>query len=406
MNRRKLIIFAIAAAVILGCIGGVILLTTLSGDDSGASEPTGESIPSLTPESSDATTVPTVPSQPNEVTLPTRPSDPTHPADPSNPVAPSNPTEPDVPVADTDQSRETKISVTFEDGTPASGAAVIATHSSGHQAYAPTDENGTAVLQLPEGQHSIRVFRDGQRGNAEIEIGDEPVEIKISLKDARTLYVLLGAAGSYQGDPNALAYYSTLEKAIKSQYPHAVYLTAENRYDAKYLDGDALLAVEVFVENYASSDLYFPSEIRIDFTTYQECIAVWDKDEGTVETEYAEGNVCRIKVRNEYDYEYKNGAGMISEAYYWVQKDWHLRKYADWADSWGYGYTTDIVLSTGTEHRIKAPGGGMEEEAYRLDLTETRFRDYLTYTQQLFPYVDLWMSGKWNGEIEQLAAAQ
>lgn len=423
MSRKKVIIIAIVAAVLLGCVVGVILLTAPSGNGDDPSETTGGTAPSANPEGSGVSTDPTVLTQPGEATIPTQPGDTTDPSDPTDPVEPTDPadpidpsdpsdptdpTDPDLPVEDPNQHQKVEIFVSREDGSPAQGAAVIATHSSGRQEYEPTDENGVAVLYLPKGKHSLRVLHDGQHGNAEVEIDDAPIKKNVQLKDQRTLYIFLGASGGYDVNPNELTHYSTFEKAIKDRYPDAVYLTPENRYDVEFRDGDALLSVEVFIENYTSSNQYFASEVWIHFNTYQECLTVWDTDEAgeEIDIEYADGNMCSVRVRNEYDYEYKNSVSVITESYYMVQKDWHLRKSSNRADPWGYDYMMDIVLTTGTERRIKAPGAGTKAETFWFDVNSNRFSDYLMYTEQVYPYVDLWMSEKWNEEIEQLASKQ
>ena len=133
---------------------------------------------------------------------------------------------------------------------------------------------------------------------------------------------------------------------------------------------------------------------------------MWNMDEAGIEIdmEYVDGNMCSIQVRNEYDYEYKDSSSVITESKYIVQSDWHLCKYSDRADAWGYGYTTESVLSNSKEEQLKAPGAGMKSEAFLFDINSNRFRDYLTYAKELFPYVDLWMSGNWNADIEQLTS--
>jgi hypothetical protein len=317
------------------------------------------------------------------------------------------PTDPEIPVEDPNQRWEVEILVTREDGSVAQGAAVIATHSSGRQEYAPTDENGIATLYLLKGKYFIEVCRDGQHGTIDVEVASEPIQKKLQLKDHRTLYVLVDASGSYDGEPDELANYSILPDAIRAKYPKAVYITSQNLHDVEFRDGDALLSVELFVENYTSNEQYFASEICINFRAYQESITVWDIDEygEEIEVEYVDENMCSIQVRNEYDYEYKNSVSVITESYYVVQKDWHLSKYSNWANDWGYGYTTERILSTSNEQQTKAPGAGMKTEAFWAEINSNRLNDYLTYLEQIFPYVDLWMSGKWNAGIEQLTTA-
>ena len=409
MNRKPLIIMIIAAILLLGCAVATVFL--LAGDGNAPSESTATTIPSTAPHLPTATTDPTDPSQPdNPTSAPTTPSNPTvpsEPTDPTPPTTPDDPTGPSDPIEPENPNRlwKTEILVTREDGSVAKGAAVIATHSSGRQEYEPTDESGLAVLYLPKGSHSLRIFQDGQHAQVQIEIVDQPVQKKLQLKKERKLYIFLDVSGDFDCTPKELAFFSTLEDALKKTYPEAVYLTADNRYDAQFRDGDGLLTVEVFVESYTSPEQYFASEVWASFKVYQECITVWDTDGGgeEIEIEYADGNMCSIKVRNDYDYDYKNDVCVITESYYQLQRDRHFSKFSCWANSLGYGYTMDRVLSTSTEQQIKAPGAGTKLTAFWSDTNETRYRDYLTYAQELFPYVDLWMSGDWNQNIDQLA---
>ena len=410
MNRKIAIILAVAAALLAGCAVGTILL--LAEDDNAPSEPTVTTTLSTSTQTPAIPTKPTDPSQPDEPTAtptmpndPTEPSAPTDPAPPTQPDAPTDPVGPDDPVEDPNQLWKVELLVTCEDGSVAKGAAVIATHISGRQEYEATGDDGVAVLYLTRGKHTLRVFRDGQHAEAQIEIVDQPIQKKLQLKKERKLYISLDASGDYDCAVNELAFFSTLEKALKETYPDAVFLTADNRYDTQLRDGDGLLTVEVYVENYTAPDQYFASEVWVSFKAYQECITVWDTDEGgeEIEIEYADGNICSIKIRNEYDYDYKNDVCVITESYYQLQRDRHFSKFSGWADALGYGYTMDRVLSTSTEQRIKAPGAGSKLESFWSDTNETRYRDYLTYAQELFPYVDLRMSDAWNREIEQLS---
>lgn len=401
MKRRKMIIFSVIAALVAACATGVIWLVISSGKNSGTPNPT---------DSGALLTDPTTPANPTTPSDPIPPSDPIAPSDPGGPTEPSAPTEPVIPgdpekpKEDPDKLWGVEILVTREDGSVAKGAAVIATHSSGRQEYEATDEKGIAVLNLPKGQYAIRVFQDGQQGTVELEIGREPVKTTVQLKDERKLYILFETTGSDEGDAGDLQGGSVLVDAIMEKYPDAIYLTSENRYDYVFRDGDALLTIEILVENYTSAQQYFASELWVDFKTYQECITVWDTDENgeELEMEYADGNMCSIKVRNEYDYDYKNGVSVITESYYSVQKDLHLSKYSSQADVWGYHYTMERVLSNSADQRVKAPGAGMKLDAFFTEENAIRYRDYLAYAQQLFPYVDLWMSGDWNAKIEQL----
>ena len=365
-----------------------------------------------------APTNPTVPVAPTNPTVPVAPTNPTIPVIPTNPTVPVKPTDPTVP-AQTDGPTETaptaeetvplrhvRIFATREDGTPAPGAAVIATHRDGWQEYAPADAKGLAELCLPEGEYSVQILCDGQHGTAELAVGAEPVEKCVQLADNRVLYILLKASGGYAGDLSALEGYSALKAAIQEKYPDAVYIT--DRYDVTFRDGDALLSVEFFVEDPSFSNRYFVSEAWIHFTAFQQSITAWDMDGNgqEIDTEYIDGNMCGILVRNEYDYEYKNSVSVITESFYTVQKDWHFGKSSAWANPWAYGYTMENVLSNSSEQRTKAPGAGMKAEAFWSGVNATRFRDYLTYVEQMFPYVDLWMSGNWNEGIEQLVSEQ
>jgi hypothetical protein len=300
-----------------------------------------------------------------------------------------------------------EVTVTRQDGTPAPGAAVIVTHSSGRQTYAPADEEGVAVFDLPEGAYSLRIVQDGQHGEAAVEVGDAAVQVPVRLQDGRKLYIFMGTTGNYECDPSSLASFSILEDAIRAKYPDAVYLTGEDRYSAQFRDGDALMSVEIFLESYTSDEAYFASEMKVTFKTYQECITAWDMDEGgqEINIEFADGNICSVRVRNEYDYEYTDSACVVTESYYAVQRDRHLCKYADWADAWEYGYTMDTILSTSSESRVKAKGAGTAIEKFWNSLSATRFRDYQVYMEEIFPYVDLWMSREWNQGVDQLASA-
>ena len=435
MNQKKILILIAVAAVLIGGVVGVGLLTAPSDDSSNPSssmpttsplpptedtelpeEPTDPDEP-IDPDPQDPTlpsdptvsTDPTIPDDPTDPTDPIIPDDPTDPTDPiipddpTDPADPPAPPPPDDPVIEPDPLQEAKLLVTREDGTVASGAAVIATGLDGYQEYEPTDEHGLAVLNLPKGSYAVRIFLDGCHADAELEMGDSPVEMQIQLKPQRQLYILFEASGDHDCPPGELGDYAILEKAIKAQYPEAVYLTPEERYNVRFRDGDALLSIKVFVENYTAADQYFASEIWVNFTAYQECITVWSKDEGgeEIEIEYLDGNVCSVQIRNDYDYEYQNSVCIITESFYHVQRDWHLSKFAPRADAWGYGYELDTVRSSSADQKVKAPGAGMKAEAFWAGVNSSRYQSYLTYAQQLWPYIDLWLSGNWNEEIEQ-----
>ena len=440
MNKKKIIIIALATAVLLACVGAAVLLVLRpgnNGDDPGATigtnpegtitstDPTENltdaTLPeeATTPAQADTTSPatpggPANPVTPGGLTTPTPSGSSTNPTTPggstaqTTPADPSMPIGPDVTVPNTEPLMKAQIRVTCEDGSVAQGAAVIATDSDGRQEYESTDSNGVAEVYLPKGKYSLQVMRDGQYGNTELEISDRPVEKKVSLKDERVLYILVGTSGSYEGEPGELTGFSTLVDGIAAKYPKAVYITSENRHDVKFRDGDALLSVKVLIEQYTANDQFFAGEVKIDFTAYQESVTAWDMDEGgeEINTEFIDGNVCSLRVRNNYDYEYRDAVSMVTESYYSVQTDLHLSKYSIYADSWSYGYTLQNVRSTSTEQRPKAPGAGKEMEAFWYDVNEMRFRDYLTYAQQVFPYVDLWMAGNWNEGIEQLVSAQ
>ena len=421
MKRRNVILFAMVAAMLWGAV-------SLAGCDSGGAErretmPT--TAPDLVPTDPTASTDPTDPAQPSQPQDPTGPTETTDPTDPTIPDDPQDPTDPSVPddpgpgpvdpptppQPDDPESaplREARFLVTREDGTAARGAAVIATGSDGYQEYEPADENGLAVLKLPAGRYTVRLFLDGQHGEAQVEIADGPVEQAVQLKDQRKLYILLEVSGGYDCQPDELSDFSVLEDALKARYPEAIFLTSENRYDAQLRDGDALLSVTVFVENYRDPDGYFASEMWVNFTACQECVTAWDRDEGgeEIDIEYMDGNVCSVQIRNDYDYEYQDGVSVITESFYQIQQDWHLSRFTPMADAWSYGYQMDTVRSTSAEQRVKAPGAGMKTEAFQTDINSARYQNYLTYGQTLFPYVDLWISGAWNGEIEQLIAQQ
>ena len=151
------------------------------------------------------------------------------------------------------------------------------------------------MLYLPKGDYSLEVFQDGQHGKDSVVIDGEAVKKNVVLQDRRKLYVLFDTAGDYDGDVSALAHISALMEALKAKYPNAVYLTAENRYDVDFCDGDALLTVEIFVENYSSTDRYFASEAHVCFKTYQQNLTAWDTDEGgeDIDLEFADSNVQR-----------------------------------------------------------------------------------------------------------------
>lgn len=409
MNRKRILLIAVVV-VLLGCVVGIAVLSTRSGNDSDAVTATNGTVPSLSMdnlipnEDNMDTTDQTDPIEPTSPTNATEPIVPSEPSDPTISEGPSEPMVPTPPVENPQVSQKVEILVNREDGSYAQGAAVIATHSSGWQEFEPTDEMGIAVLSLPEGAYSLRVVHDGQQALAQLEVSNQPVKKNVSLKDERKLYVLFDASGK---NPEELASYSILVDAIKAQYPYATYITPEERYRVDFRDGDGLLSVEIMVENYASGAQYFAGEMRASFCTYQECFSVWKTDElgEEIEAEYADGNLCSIKVRNEYDYEYKNGDCIIGDSKYYVQKDWHLSRYSTRADAWGYRCESELVASTGTERWLKAPGAGKEINAFWYTYNENRFRDYLVYMEELFPYVDLWMSEDWNEEIEQFTSA-
>lgn len=364
MDKRKLTIFAAVAAVLLVCVGGAVMLTGQSDNDPDVSATTNGTV-------AEAPTV--------------------------------DETEPELPT----QRWQVDVTATWEDGSVVQGAAVIATDSYGRRKYGLTNEEGVVTLDLIEGKQSLRFLQDGQRGALELDVSG-PSQENIQLKDDRVLYVLLGASGTHDIELHELEGFSILEEGIRSAYPDAVYIDHEDRYGIQFHDGDALLSVEVLVEYDTVTGRYHASEVSVDLRTYQETVTLWDMDEAGVEVdiEYVDGNVCSVKVRSEYDYEYKDSASIITGSYYTVQKEWYLSKHSDWADTRGYGYTTDPVLSTSVERRVDAPGKGMEMEAYLTDVASARFGEYLKYAEQVFPYVDLWMTGDWNDGIEQLASAQ
>ena len=373
VDKRKLIIFVAIAAVLCACVVGAVLLTDRSDD--------GRDVPQTTvgPD----TTTDTV--RPEETMIPTQP---------------------ELPVGDPSVHRKVELVVTQADGSVAQGAAVIATDRDGRQEYGATDENGVAVLDLPEGRYSLRFLRDGQREDLELGVVGGDVRKEIRLKDDRVLYICLRASGAYTGDPGTLSGFAVLEDAIRSRYPDAVYITSEDLYDIGVRDGDALLSIEVLVENYTADDRYFAGGIIAEFRAYQESITVWDLDDAGKEIElgFIDGNMCSVRVRNEYDYEYREGTAHITGSEHVVQKDYYLSRYTVWADPLGYGYTEERVPGTSSEQRIKSPGAGMEMDSFLYDMDPTRYHDYATYVEKIFPYVDLWMSGAWNSRIEDLAS--
>lgn len=410
MTKKRIIIVAAVVAVLLTCLIVGLWLGSRPGDDQPTQQTTGSTAPEVpettTPTLPEDPVEPTDPTDPTEPTEPTDPSDPTEPTDPTDPTDPTEPTQPQAPEVDPNLLYKTEILVTCQDGSAARGAAVIATHSSGRQEYEPTNEDGLAVLHLPEGTHTLRVFRDGQHGTLEVEVKDEPQRKSLQLKDERMLYILLETSGGYDGDPKDLANCSTLVDAIMAQYPNATYITKENHHNVAFRDGDALLTVELLVENYTSNEQYLAGQIFAEFKTYQESITVWDTDEGgeEIESEFIDGSTCSIQVRNDYDYEYRDTVSMVTESYYVIRKDWHLSKYSCRADGLGYGYDQEGIRSTSTEKRIKAPGAGKGLEIFCSDVNATRYDDYLEYVRQVFPFVDLWMTGNWNDEVQDLTA--
>ena len=430
MNRKAVIVLSILAVLVVGCVVGVFLLLTSSGSE--PEKPTETTFPITNPENPNPPTdpgtpsqpsvptqpeIPTDPSKPEEPTLPDDPQDPSVPEVPDQPDVPEVPDQPDVPeVPDQpDQPEENpnqcwkaEIFVTREDGSIACGAAVIATDSRGRQEYEPTDERGKATLELPRGVYSLQVFLDGQRATAELQIDGEDVETTVQLQDQRTLYILLNVTGEYDCAKEELAGYSVLVEGIKAKYPDAVYLTSESRYDEAIYDGDALLTVEAFVEYFIAPDQYYLSEVWANLTTFQTCITVWDTDDGSeeLEIEFADGNTSSIRIRNDYEYGYKDSMTVISESYYQVKRDWHFSQYTGRADQWSYGYTMETVASTASERKVKTLGAGMKAESFWFELNETRYQDYLGYVQELFSFVDLWMSGNWNEEIRELTMNQ
>jgi hypothetical protein len=97
---------------------------------------------------------------------------------------------------------------------------------------------------------------------------------------------------------------------------------------------------------------------------------------------------------------------VITESYYFVQKDWYLGQYRCYADAWSYGYTMDDIRSNAVEQKIKAPGAGMKSESFWTDINGSRYQGYCGYAEQIFPVVDLWFSSEWNQQIDQLVSQQ
>ena len=375
MDKKKLIVITIMAVVLLACVAGAVYFAVGPHHDPEVPQTTAGSLPEEPGPSADL-------SGPEETSVDTQPA------------------------TDPTQRRRVEVSVVRADGSVARGAAVIATDRDGWQEYGVTDESGVAALVLSEGKHSLRILLDGQHEVVALEVGGAPVRTQVRLKDDRSLYILMEATGSRSGDLEALADISLLTEAIRARYPDAVYIRPEERHEIAFRDGDALLSVEVQVENYTADDRYFAGGVVAGFRGYQQTITVWDLDEAgkEIDIEYIDGNMCSVQVRNEYDYEYRSGVAYITGSGYVIQKDYHLSKYSSWADPLGYGYTEERVPGTSSEQRIDASGTGMRMDVFLSDTNAARYRDYAAYVEKLFPYVDLWMSGDWNGRIEALAS--
>ena len=361
MKKEKLLLISIIAAVLVGCLVGVGLL--LSRDDSGV----------------DATIMPTASQDP-----PTQ--------DPDEPTDSDEPNE-------SENTQKVQFVVTLEDGSVALGAAVLATHSSGRQVFAPTAEEGIATLELLSGMHAVHFVCDGQTTDLEIQVDDDSLRKTVQLQDRRKLYILMSAAGAYESDARDLAGFSVLENTIKEKYPNATYLTDATQYDVDFNDGDALLTIEIFVENYITNEQYFASELRVRLQTYQECITTWGEE---VETDFFDGSTYNLRIRNDYDYDYKDSVSVITGSYYVIQKNWHVGSYSCRADDWSYGYIMDDLRSSTSEQKTKVPGAGMKTESFWFDLNSNRYQDYCGYAEQVFPVIDLWLSDEWNQKIQTL----
>jgi len=294
--------------------------------------------------------------------------------------------------------------VTREDGSPAPYAAVIATHTNGRQEYEPTDENGVAVLYLLEGKHNLRCTHDGQRMESEVELDDEPVEKRVQLKDQRKLYIVFSVP---EGGDNASisAYYSIIVDTIKSRYPNAVYLTYDEFDNTELYDGDSVMEIYTIIQS------PLPTEFRASFYLYNEKITVRDlgKEEGKrifVDSSlFTEG--AGVSVIFGFDTGWDENRGtVLSKSYYEVNKWWTLPKYSKWADSSGCGYNSEYVLDTSIAWQDIAPGVGLKIVDFWLNSYSEFYHDYLMYAEQLFPYVDLWLSGNWNEGIENIAPVQ
>ena len=76
--------------------------------------------------------------------------------------------------------------------------------------------------------------------------------------------------------------------------------------------------------------------------------------------------------------------------------------YSCQTDDLSYGYIMDDVRSSTSEQEIKALGAGMKTEQFWYDLNDNRYQEYSSYTEQIFPVVDLWFSDAWNQKIQIL----
>lgn len=308
---------------------------------------------------------------------------------------------------------KTTVEVEQKNGGKADGASVTATTPDGEKISEVADEDGVAVLYLPNGENALRGLRKGEKGRTTVEIKDKPAEKELVLDGAREIFVVGGTENFASGIATP-GLFPEAEAVLRQRYPDIVVLdadawyTPENGYltclyDNALLEEFGIVPGDILIE--VKPWMYYTGlSHEVEYREYGEYGEYPQNLYVTVSMALGAKNGRPLMIRAIgmgagfafNGYYYYNVTPTTIDADYWCDIDRQVfPEYDEDFTLIGYpeGESRSIVIDERTELSAPIPAEGILENEPILQ----RYAEW--YLPYIFPYVDMLWNNAWEEDL-------